>query len=211
MGKKVEDNERNFETAHDVIRRGRILFFDLTGFLALLHRCFEAVGANRRQMAIDKLLGLTDWVIVYTDKHTLRRVFTEKEDMDHEHEIQTAKALCQKDYDVLFAPAGMFDREDKKFDVFLIRGHIILKADLKSISSKNPDTIAKRIKYGAEQASRVVLDIVSDIEKKVLIDGLRSGVTKNRLIREILLFYNSRFYRLSKDEILSRKIFSLIK
>ncbi|HTD94199.1 MAG TPA: hypothetical protein VK644_10320, partial [Chitinophagaceae bacterium] len=148
---------------------------------------------------------------LHSERSTGRTVLAEKETLEHRHELQTAKALTQKNYDVLFAPAGMFGRADKKFDVFLIRDHIILKADLKCITSKNPDTIANRIKGGSEQASRLVVDIVSNIERKTLIDGLRSGVTGNAMIKEILLFYNRHFYRLSKEEIISRRIFDLLK
>lgn len=93
----------------------------------------------------------------------------------------------------------------------MIRGHIVLKADLKSISSKAADPIANRIINGAEQASRVVIDIVSNINKKELIDGLRSGAKKSNLLVEILLFYNNRFYRLGRNEILSKRIYELIK
>lgn len=100
-------------------------------------------------------------------------MLAESELIEHKHELTTATLLAKINYDVVFAPKAMFSRNEKKFDVFLIRGSIIFKADLKSISSKNPDTIANRIKGGSEQASRVVIDITSDIEKNVLIDGLR--------------------------------------
>lgn len=208
----IEDNEeRFFNTAHDPSGVGRISFLDITVFLALLHRCFESANAAAKKKAIDKLLSSKDWVKIYTDKNTRRSVYCEKKEMDYKHEVQTAKALCQKNYDVLFAPAGMFQFYEKKFDIFLIRNHIILKADLKAIQSKNPDAIAKRIRGGSEQASRIVLDILSNIEKRMLIDGLQSGVTRNNLIKEILLLYNNSFYRLSKDDILSRRIMNIIK
>jgi hypothetical protein len=105
----------------------------------------------------------------------------------------------------------MFTREQKKFDIFLLKDSVILKADLKSITSKNPDTIAKRIIGGSDQASRVVIHINSDIERKDLIDGLRSGVERNGLIKEILLFYKGKYYRLPKNLILSREIFRILK
>ena len=94
---------------------------------------------------------------------------------------------------------------------FLIKKIVILKADLKSITSKNPDTISKRIRGGSEQASRLVVQINSDIEVKNLIDGLRGGVLRHDLIKEILLFYKSRFYRLPKSLIVSKEIFKVLK
>jgi hypothetical protein len=93
----------------------------------------------------------------------------------------------------------------------MIRDTIILKADLKYITSKNPDTIAKRIRGGSEQAPRIVVDISSNINEKELIDGLRSSVERNSLIREILLIYKGKFYRLPKTLILSKAIFKILK
>lgn len=91
------------------------------------------------------------------------------------------------------------------------RGHIFLEADLKCITTSNPDTIGKRIKEGSEQATRIVLDITSAIRKKELIIGLKTGCGRNDLLKEILLFYNSSFYCLPKTLILSKNIFSVIK
>lgn len=135
----------------------------------------------------------------------------ESDYIEHVHEKKTVNLLIEFDYDVVFAPKAMFKRDEKKFDIFLIRDTIILKADLKAVTSKNPDTIAKRIIEGSGQASRVVLDICSDIERNQLIDGLRSGVERNKLIVEILLIYKNRFYRLSKNLILSTNIYGIIK
>jgi len=114
-------------------------------------------------------------------------------------------------YDVVFAPTGLFKRNDKKFDVYLLRDTIILEADLKCISTTLPDTVAKRIIGGSNQAARVVLDVRSAITASALIDGLRSGTGKNDLIKEILLFYRSRFYRLPKKLIWSKRVFEILK
>lgn len=206
--KKSED--RVIETAHDPVPKSQVLFIDITFFHSLLRPCFEAIGVKNRQKAIEALLASEEWVRLHTDRQTDCSVYTEKKDMDHEHEISTARALTAMDYDVLFVPTGMFSKEEKKFDVFLIRGHVILKAEMKCISSKNPDTIAKRIKEGLEQASRIVLDIVSDIETRTLIDGLRSGIERRSGLKELLLFYRNRFYRLTRQEILGKNIFKIL-
>jgi len=213
MEKSPEDSsdDRLFETGYDPVNRGRLLFFDITLFTSLLKFCFDAVGAKQKQAAIKKLLSSCDWVLLYQDKTSKCSVYAEQSKLEHKHELKTAKALAQKGYDVLFAPKAMFLREEKKFDVFLIRDHVILKADLKSIVSKRPDGIARHIRNGAEQASRVVIDIVSDIRRKDLINGLRSGVEKSKSLTDIFLFYNSKFYRISRDEIQSEKIHTLIK
>jgi hypothetical protein len=131
--------------------------------------------------------------------------------MEFDHERQTAIKLAQMNYDVVFAPVGMFKRDQKKFDVYLLRDTIILEADLKHVSSKNPLTIAYRIKEGSDQAPRIVLDIASDIDAKIMIQGLRSGAYKNRLLKEILLFYKKKFYRLPKSLVMSNRVYEIIK
>jgi hypothetical protein len=108
-------------------------------------------------------------------------------------------------------PKGMFPAQDRKFDVFLIKGTIMLKADLKAIISKHPDTIAYRIKYGSTQASRIILHVLSDISPKVLIDSIRSGCYQNSSLIEILLLYRNSFYKLPKNLILNKRIFTIIK
>jgi hypothetical protein len=103
------------------------------------------------------------------------------------------------------------ERDQKRFDVYLLRDTIILEADLKCIFSKNPDTIGNRIVSGSDQASREVLDIRSDLQLNDLIDGLRSGTGKNKLIKEILLFYKNGLYILPKNLIWSKRIFDILK
>jgi hypothetical protein len=168
------DEGRVFTVAFDPARE-KFIFVDIPAFTVVLQRCLEARSVKIRKIEIGKLLTMTDWFVLHTDKKTGKLVRAECDYLEHEHELHTARALSQVGYDVLFAPKRMFNRADKKFDVFLIRDHVILKADLKCASSLNPDTIANRIKGGAQQASRVVIDIISTIEPHRLIDGLRQG------------------------------------
>jgi hypothetical protein len=184
---------------------------EMCGFLLLLSRCFETSIARKRQTAIKELLARKEWAIIYQDKKTRRKIYSENEVGIKMHEIETAKALCSVNFDVLFTPDHMFAKKEKRFDIILIRDHIILKAELKSIASKNPDTIAKRIIEGSEQSTRLVLDILSNVEKKILVDALQSGIYRNRKVVEVLLFYKSSFYRLPRNLIKSRRIFNIIK
>ena len=119
--------------------------------------------------------------------------------------------LKASNYDVLLLPKGYFKPYEKKFDVFLLRDNILLECDLKTITSHNPDTIGNRIKEGSDQAPRIVLDITSKISKNDLIVALKTGSVKNEALAEVMLFYNSNFYRLKKDLILSKKIFDTLK
>ena len=177
----------------------------------MLKPCLEAIGKKARQAGIDKLLTAIQWHRHYISRVTGKKVLAETDNIEHQHEMKTARSLADKGYDILFAPRAFFKRNEKRFDIFLIKGHVILKADLKCITSKNPDTIAKRILEGSGQASRIVVEIASDIGKKQLIDGLRSGVQNNKLVKEVFLFYNRQFYQLPKDLIVSKRIFELIK
>lgn len=187
------------------------LWSDITALLPFFSFCFEKISTAQRKSYINKILGSYEWVEHYNDKTYGRRVLSESTIIEYKHELLTAICLAKVNYDVIFAPDCMFERGQKRFDIFLIRDTIILKADLKSISSKNPDTIAKRIKEGTEQASRIVLHVNSDIEKKNLINGLKSGVERNVQIKEILLFYKHRFYRLPKNLILSNRLLKIIQ
>lgn len=200
-----ESVEFGFEPAPSAI-----LLVGILMFTTIIKACFNTTDKKIKAAQIEKILGAQDWIEHYKDKKTNRRVLSETEFIEHKHKLTTAALLAKMNYDVAFAPKAMFERTEKKFDVFLFRDTIIFKADLKSVSSKNADTIANRIKGGSEQATRVVIDITSDIEKKDLIDGLRSGVERNHLIREVLLFYNSRFYRLPKYLILSKNIYQVL-
>lgn len=184
---------------------------DAATLLNLIWKCFNTSSPKQRHSAIKELLNSSIWFVLYRDSETHRKIYAEKEIILHSHEMETAKALCAVGFDVLFAPDCLFSKTEKRFDVFLIRDHIILKAELKNISSKKQNTIAKRVVEGSEQSSRLVLNILSNIERKTLIDGLQSGTYKNEKVKEILLFYNSRFYRLRRGQIISRRIFNIIK
>jgi hypothetical protein len=190
--------ERVFETGYVHIP-GKFIFIDITFFMSLLNPCLDAVGNKLKKSKVDNLLASKEWHEHYLCKSKGTRVLSESNYVEHEHEMKTAMSLADKGYNILFTPKGMFQRQQKKFDIFIIKDHIILKADLKCISSKNPDTIANRIKGGSEQASRVVIEIASNIEKKELISGLRSGIYKNSLLKEVFLFYNGYFYVLPKE------------
>ena len=193
-----------------IIPRERYLFIDVAGFAALVHSCFGKVHRVYKRAQIRRILEEYDWMVHYEDKVTGRRVLAEGK-IEHEHEKDTAVFLAQMDYDVVFAPAGMFIKREKRFDVFLIRNTSILKADIKTIYTKSPNNIGKRIKEGSEQASRVIINIASNVKKRILIDGLRRGVQRNKLIEEIILIYKGRLYRLSTSVIQGPLVFEIIK
>ena len=130
---------------------------------------------------------------------------------DHDHEKKTACKMAEHGYNVLFVPKSFFPNLGKRFDVFLCKENVMLQADLKSLTTKNPDTIAKRIKEGSDQANRIVLDINSDINTNDLITGLRSGCARNDKLIEIILLFKSRCYFLLKEKVMSNRIFNEFK
>lgn len=206
--------EKNTET--DPISKGyepgsgQLILIDVTVFLSILKSFFETADKRVKKKQVQKIVSSKEWFEHYYNRKNGRRVLSALATIDYAHELATAIKLTEVDYDVVFTPKGMFSRSEKKFDVLLLRDSILLKADLKTISSRNPLSIAKRIIEGGEQAPRVVLDIKSDVSSRILIQALRSSNYKNDLIKEIFLFYRSKFYVLPKNLILSNQIFKVL-
>jgi len=213
----MKDKQQGDKVDESVIKIGyeqkkeALFLIDIVGFVALVTSCYDIVDRKLKEGRIKQLKAWPDLVEIYHSKQSGRSVLCESSNLEHLHEQRTTELLADVGYDVIFAPKGMFSRQEKKFDVFLLKSHIILKVDLKAVSSKNPLTIAKRIKEGSDQAPFIVLHICSDIERMALIDGLRSGVYKNKLIREIMLIYKKKLYRLPKNLVESWGIFDIIK
>jgi len=196
---------------NNILRTGKPVLIGIAAFTNLLTPCWSPGSAQSRKNYVDQLLAAHEWNIYYTDRHSGKRVMGETGSIDYPHELKTAIALARHGYDVLFAPKCMFKRSEKKFDIFIAKEHILLKADLKYISSKNPDTIANRVRGGSFQASRVVVEITSDINKKDLISGLRSAAFRNDQLREVWLFYKGKLYILPASLIKSKRVSSAIK
>lgn len=200
-----QDYSIGYDSAHS-----NFLFVDVVGFIALVIKCYQLYERKAKEAAIHELLSCNGLIELYKNNDTNRKVLCESDFTVYIHELNTAQLLTAFNYDIIFAPKGMFKRNEKRFDVFLLRTHILLKADLKAIHSKLPRTIGKRIEAGADQASIIVLHIVSDISKKDLIEGLRRGTYKNKMIKEIILLYKKKMYRLPKALIENNRIFQII-
>jgi len=184
--------------------------FNISGFREIVEEIKQA-NKGLRAEAIGRLLSFDGLIRHYKNKDTRRSVFAASQAFEYPHEYHTAKKLAAVNYDVVLVPEGYFTRYQKKFDVFLARDYVLLEADLKCITTVSARTLAKRIKEGSEQASRVVLDITSPIQKNILIDGLKEGCERNEQLVEVMLFYNSKFYRFPKDEVLSKNVWKIFK
>ncbi len=183
---------------------------DIAYLKNILISFFGTSDKKVKREIIEKILNDKGWFEHYRNIKTQRKVLSEGGTIEYAHELETAIKLASEDYDVLFVPKGMFARHEKKFDVFLLRDHILLRADLKTVISSSPLTIADRLVDGSRQSSRVVLDLRSNISSKVLIQSLRSSCHGNKLLKEVFLFYKGKFYGLSTNLIISRSIFQII-
>lgn len=185
--------------------------FNIDDFKFYVNSFKQAQDRQQKLECVSHLLKARGLIKHYESKLTDCVVLAVWEEFEYDQELQTSIKLADERYNVILMPNGYFHPQEKKFDVFLCQGHILIESDLKRINSESPDTIAARIKKGSEQSSRLVLDIASNIKKSGLIDGLKSGCERNALVKEIMLFYRGKFYRLRKNQILSKSIFRLIK
>jgi len=182
--------------------------FKIEEFKALI----ESIKEASKEDKIERIQDLLEYEALYNHHSTKEhKVLAECNELEYAHEFHTCKKLLKEGYHVVFVPKGYFNRFQKRFDIFLFKGHLLFEADLKCLNTVNPDTIAARIKEGSEQANRLVLDIHSNINKKTLIDGLRSGCERNDGLIEIMIFYNGAFYRLPKTQVIGKNIFAIIK
>ena len=129
-----------------------------------------------------------------------------------DHELLTAEKLTEVNFDVIFAPKGMFSKGQKRFDVFIIINDcVVIKADLKANFEPTQNAIFKLIESGNKQAENIVLDINSTITRNDLIDGLRSGLSVGRNVKTIMLFYKKKFHNFDRNAIFSKSIYQILK
>jgi hypothetical protein len=64
------------------------------------------------------------WITHYQNKRSKCVVLADSNEFEYPHEHHTYKKLAAADYNVILVPKGFFKRNEKKFDVFLCRGHI---------------------------------------------------------------------------------------
>jgi hypothetical protein len=75
---------------------------DITGFVALVHSCFENINAIQRRVESKKIMEREDWHELHIDGKTGRRVLSHFSIFEHPHERRTAIMLTQVNYDVIF-------------------------------------------------------------------------------------------------------------
>src|SRR5688572_19763058 len=111
-----DNEEQSFAIGFEPSTGSGVLLVDITLFLSIIKSCYDAVDKKTKKLQIQKLLDANDWVEHYKDKTTQRRILSESQLIEHKHELQTAILLTKANYVVVFAPKGMFNRWEKKFD-----------------------------------------------------------------------------------------------
>ncbi|MBO9572472.1 MAG: hypothetical protein J7497_09720 [Chitinophagaceae bacterium] len=94
------NESRVITVAFDPVRE-KFIFVDISAFTVLLQRCLDAGSVKIKKIEIGKLLTMTNWFVLYTDRKTGKIVRAECDYLEHEHELNTARALAQVGYDVL--------------------------------------------------------------------------------------------------------------
>lgn len=189
---------------------------NIADVMPVIDACFDPCATAERKKNIDKLMSFA-WCKRFECKVSGTSVLGENYIMPKKQagEMITSIYLIQLGYNVIVPPKEWFALNGKKFDIFLVIDDNIMKAGLKYITTDNAVTMAKRINYGSEQASAMVVTIESDINKEDIIDALRRSVKRNSQIIEIALIskgeYKKVFYRLPKSLILSEEIYNYIK
>lgn len=188
------------------------LYTDVTGFVSIIKSIIETGQKAVRIRLINELKTDKDLVSAYINKDFGTQIFKHEPTKILSHELDTAKKLTEVNFDVIFAPKGMFKTRDKKFDIFAIyKDKYLIKADLKANFEPTKNSIFKLVESGNKQAEHIVLDINSEISKNDLIDGLRSGLMAGKNVKSVMLFYKKQFFNLDRNAIFSKVIYKLLK
>ena len=188
------------------------IYSDITGFVTVIQSIIESRKRKTRIQLIRQLKTDKDLIVLYVNSSNGNQIFKHEYTKIFDHELSTAIKLTDVGFDVIFAPKGMFKREEKKFDIYAVyKEAFLIKADLKANFVPTVNAVFKQIESGARQAEHLVLDIKSSIKRDDLIDGLRSGLKEGRNVKTILLFYKKKFHNLDRSIIFSKVIFKRIE
>jgi hypothetical protein len=70
------------------------LLIDVTLFASAIRAYYRSINAKNMRKEVARILRLADWFEHYKDKTTGRRVFSESNRIEHEHELRTAISLA---------------------------------------------------------------------------------------------------------------------
>jgi hypothetical protein len=190
----------------------RALYSDLTVFISIIQSIIELRQKVLRRKLIHELLMDKDLISIYINKDFATQIFKHIPTKILDHEFAAAIKLTEVQYDVIFAPKGMFKRGQKRFDIFVIqKDGVLINADLKTNFEPSKNAIYNLIKSGGKQADHIVLDIRSSIPVDGLVSGLKEGLRDEKRVKSVMLFYKKHFFNLDRNTILSKRIYKLLK
>lgn len=135
-------------------------------------------------------------------------------------EIQSAAKLAKAGNYVIFPSDGAIkklkeelkDKTLKKNDIYFYdkKTFFQTKADLKTLSDVDDVTIARHISKGGKQAPVIVMDFERKIDRRNLINGLRSGWDKDNL-KKVLIYWKGEWKTVYYSEIHTNNIYDKFK
>jgi len=118
----------------------------------------------------------------------------------NERELHIAEKLTKAGFHVLFPNQGDLGR-GRKYDVVLYdtKTYVQQKVELKSLFGSTAETVTRQLISGSGQASVVAYDIQSKIKKRLLIQGLKDGWSKN--LQNVMLSYKGQWYEFDRKKL----------
>jgi hypothetical protein len=119
-------------------------------------------------------------------------------------EFHIAEKLVKAGYHVVFPNEGDLGK-GRKNDVYLYDTKIYTqkKVELKSLFGNTAESVKSNLISGSGQASIIVYDIQLGIKKNWLIDGLRSGWTKDT--KKVMLNWKGQWYDINNQHVFEKK------
>jgi hypothetical protein len=119
-------------------------------------------------------------------------------------EFHIAGKLVKAGYHVLFPNEGDLGK-GRKNDLYLydVKTYAQTKVELKSLFGSTAESVKSNLISGSGQAGIIVYDIQSGIKKNWLIEGLRSGWTKDT--KKVMLSWKGRWYDINEKNVFEKK------
>jgi hypothetical protein len=125
-------------------------------------------------------------------------------------EFHIAEKLAKSGQHVLFPRQGDLGKK-RKNDVFLYDSKTFAqqKVELKSLFGDTAESVKSNLISGSGQASVIAYDIQSTIKKNWLVDGLRTGWTKDT--KRVMLNWKGQWYDVKKTVLFTQAIYDLLR
>lgn len=214
----VKDNEKWFEQKEGILKvksNSGIILFDPLGiktFSDLTKNMIEKVAPTIRERGLKNYLSHNkhETFVYRTIKKEKANIHIIQGAEYNQSEFHIAEKLVKSGQHVLFPNQGDLGKK-RKNDVFIydIKTFFQRNVELKSLFGETADTISSQIISGSGQSNIIAYDVQSNIKRNWLIQGLRSGWTKNT--KKILLNWMGQWYEIDKELLFSNNIYRILK